>query len=58
MKVTPYGLNECCICDGPAVLALRADSDSELLGYCREDAADHKAAFPDTQVFTLAEIDA
>lgn len=54
LTVTPYGLAECCICDAPATVAIRDDADSELLGYCADDAAAVKAEFPTVQAFALS----
>jgi hypothetical protein len=37
MKVTPYGIDTCCLCDDPAVGLWREDPDGELLPYCDAD---------------------
>lgn len=50
LRLTPYGMETCCIGDEPTTHAIPTDT-GELLPYCAEHAAAVKAEFPDSAVY-------
>lgn len=49
LYLSPFGMDECCICDGPVTHVIPTE-DGELLPYCAGCASKVKAAFPDSRV--------
>lgn len=45
MRITPYGIETCCICDARATVVHRLTAASELLPYCASCAADITCQF-------------
>jgi hypothetical protein len=46
LRPSPFGLDECCVCDAPATLAA-ATEDGEVLPYCAEHGAEVERQFGD-----------
>ena len=53
IRVSPFGMDECCICDGPTTHTIPAES-GEYLPYCAKCAAIVKREFPDVRVLLYA----
>ncbi len=54
MKVSPYGMDQCCICDTHDVTHAIQAEDGTWLPYCAEDAKAHKDAFPKVPVMLFS----
>lgn len=53
MKITPYGIDQCAICDSDDPAFLIPTEDGELIAYCADHAREIKNEFPDSQLFSL-----
>ena len=53
VRVSPFGMADCCVCDRPATAAIRID-DGMLLPYCDDCARVEREAFPDVRVYLLS----
>lgn len=56
LRPSPFGLDECCICDRPALYASPTE-DGELLPYCANHLRELRRQFPDVDVYTLVELE-
>lgn len=52
MRDSPFGMDECCICDAPATHAGETE-EGERLPYCQTHLDEVLAQFPDTPVSLL-----
>ncbi len=53
MRLTPYGMTTCCICDAPTTHSIPTEDD-EYLPYCAACAAALKREFPKVRVLLYA----
>ena len=52
LRLSPFGMTECAICDGPATVAILTERN-ELIPHCATCATEEKAEIPDTRIYLL-----